>query len=424
MNESLGFGGRLSRRSFTVSSLASAIALSHSRALFAQDATPVGGDNGVTSETLLTGLLDPRFIAIDGSDVYFTETGNGGDTPVFTIPGEGTPEPTDPISMTGNTGKLSKLAADGTITEVVSDFRSYTFGANGEVVGAAGVALDGAGFAYVAVGGPGPNISLITLTGEENVVYKVDLATGEKTALAALGEFELANNPDPASIDSNLYGAAYLDGKVYVADAGGNTVYTVDAESGDITPWVVTGGLPVDFFGDAGNPARGGAKEIDSVPSGVVIGPDGRIYVSFTTGGPFPAGLAPINAYTADGTEETFATGLTMSSGLDFASDGKLYVAIVSVDLINGAPGQVVRVEDDGSLTVVIDGLVMPAGIAFDADDNLYVIEHSSVVPGGGNLVKYTGVTSVPASGGDGTPEATPVANNGGASISGPFGLR
>lgn len=414
MKQFSGLGDRLTRRSFAAGSLASAVALGGIRQFSAQNATPVMGGTGVTSEILLTGLLDPRFIAIDDTDVYFTESGNGGDESVFATAGEGTPESADPISMTGQSGKLSRLSADGTVTEVVSDFRSYTFGDHGEVVGAAGVALDGAGFAYVAVGAPGPDVPNITLTGEESVVYKVDLASGEKTVLVDIAAYEIANNPDPAAIDSNLYGVAFMDGTVFVADAGGNTIYTVDAETGEIAPWVVTGGFPAEFLPESGNPARGGDRELDSVPSGLVIGPDGRIYVSFTTGGPFLPGFAPINAYSVDGTEETYATGLTMSSGLDFASDGMLYVAIVSVDFINGGPGQIVRVEDDGSLTVVIDGLTMPAGIKFDGEDNLYVIEHASVVPGGGNLVKYMGVTSVPAGNGDeGTPEATPVAEGG-----------
>lgn len=419
------FSSRVSRRSFAAGSLASAVMLTGGRGISAQDATPVtdeGSDSGVTSEVLLTGLADPRFVLVDGGDVYFTESGTGGDEPIAELASDGTPAG-DPISMAGPSGKVSKLAADGTVTAIADDLRSFTFGES-EIVGAAGLALDGNGSLYVAIGAPGPSVGLIELTGNEGVVVKIDLATGEQTVLANLVDYEITNNPDPMAVDSNLYGMSYLDGKLYVADAGGNCIYAVDAATGEIAVFAVTGGIEAPFLPDSGNPARGGAKEIDSVPSSAVPGPDGRIYVSFVTGGPFPAGLAPVYAYSPDGEQEVFATGLTMTQSLAFSSDGSLYASIASVDLINGQPGEVVRVEADGSLTTVLGGLIFPGGIAFDADDNLYVLEMVTGVPGGGQLVKYTGVTSVVAAPeSEATPEpeetepaATPVAEGGAGS--------
>lgn len=102
-----------------------------------------------------------------------------------------------------------------------------------------------------------------------------------------------------------------------------------------------------------------------------------------------------------------------MTADIAWDSLGRMYVSIVSTDLVNGAPGQIVRIEADGSQTVVVDDLIMPAGIAFDLEDNLYVINKSSIVPGGGEILKYTGVTAVPAV--EGTPaqdDATPVADS------------
>lgn len=407
-------GFSANRRTLTKATLVSLAAMKVGGSTLAQDATPdaspVSGVVGV--EVLLEGLADPRFVAIDGDDVLFTESGTGGDEPVFTIPGEGTPEPEAPISGTGHTGKLSRLSSDGSVTEIVSDFRSYTFGDHGEIVGAAGVVLDGEGSAYVTVGAPGPFVGEMPLTGEEGVVYKVDLASGEKEVIADLLTWELEENPDPWFIDSNIYGLDLLDDVLYVADAGGNTIISVDVESGEVATFAVTGGLDAPFLPDSGNPARGGELEIDSVPSTVVVGPDDRLYVSYVTGGPFPAGLAPVDAFSADGSVETVAQGLTMVADIAFDSAGRLYASMISTDFLTQAPGQIVRVEEDGSLTVIADGLVMPAGIAFDAEDNLYALTFSSVVPGGGQLVRITGAADVPASGGDdGTaePEASPV---------------
>lgn len=401
----------LNRRKLSKASLATLAALKAGSLVHAQDATPVDDASPVPGgepEVLATGLADPRFIVIDGDNVYFTESGTGGDEPVFTVAGEGTPEPADPISMSGHTGKLSVLsAADGSITEIVSDFRSYTFGDHGEIVGAAGLALDGAGSAFVAVGAPGPFVGDMTLTGEEGVVYKVDLASGEKEVIADLVTWEIEQNPDPAAIDSNLYGAEYLDGVVYVADAGGNTIISVDAETGEVATFAVTGGLEAPFLPETGNPARGGEMEIDSVPSCVVAGPDGRLYVSYVTGGPFPAGGAPVDAFSVDGTEERVAEGLTMVGDLAFDSSGRMYASVISTNFVEQAPGQVVRIEEDGSITPVMDGIPVPAGIAFDAADNLYVLVFSAVAPDGGMLLRVNGLGAADA--GTPEPEATPV---------------
>lgn len=399
------------RRAFAIGGASALAATKLSGSLHAQDATPAIDDapaesGNVTSEVLLTGLADPRFVVVDGEDVYFTESGVGGDVPIFVPSDEETP-----VSMLGQTGKVSRLSADGTVTEIASDLKSYTFGAAGEIVGPAGLALDGEGSVYVAVGAPGPFVADMPRTGEEGVLLKIDIESGEQTVVADLIDWEISENPDPILVDSNPYGMSLVDGVAYVADAGGNTIIAVDTASGEVSTFAVTAGLPADFFGEAGNPGRDGAPELDSVPSAVVPGPDGRLYVGYVTGGPFPAGYAPIDAYSVDGSVERVVEGLTMTADIAFDSAGQMYVSIVSTDLINGGPGQVVRVEDDGSLTVVIDGLALAAGIAFDADDNLYVINKSSMVPGGGELIKYAGVRTVSAS--SATPaavgEATPV---------------
>lgn len=392
------------RRTLTKATLASLVAMKIVGTARAQDATPVDDeDAGPPMDVLATGLADPRFIVVDGDNVYFTESGTGGEEEIFTTDDEH-------ISMSGHTGKLSVFnAADGSVTEIVSDFRSYTFGEHGEIVGPAGLALDGTGSAYVAVGSPGPFVGVMSLTGEEGVVYKVDLASGDKEVIADLVTWEIENDPDPMSIDSNLYGADLLDGVLYVADAGGNSIISVDVDSGEVATFAVTGGLDAPFLPESGNPARGGDLEIDSVPSTVVVGPDGRLYVSYVTGGPFPPGIAPVDAFSTDGSSERVVEGLTMVGDLAFDSSGRLYASIISTNFLEQGPGQVVRVEADGALTIVADGLPVPAGIAFDASDNLYVMVFSAVAPDGGQLWRFNGAGAVAEEVGTPAPEATPV---------------
>lgn len=412
----------MNRRQFTVAATSTATALAISPRLGStQDATPVAAATppapDVQIEVMVTGLQDPRFVVTDGASVYVTEAGVGGDTEVFTTAGEGTPESASPVSHRGTTGKLSRLDPDGTVTVVADGFQSYTFGGNGEIVGPAGVAIDGAGKAYVTVGAPGPYIADIELTGAENVLVEIDLASGEQRIVADLGQYEIANNPDPVAIDSNLYGVAVHEGIAYVVDSGGNSVLAVDIATGEVRTFAVTGGIEVPFLGDAGNPLRAGEAEIDSVPSGIAIGPDGRIYLTYVTGGPFPIGFARIDAFSADGQRHDFATGLTMVTDVAFASDGTAYAVMMSSDFLNGGPGKIVRISPDGAHLVVVDNLQLPNGLAFDADDTLYVTHKASFFPvGGGELLKMTGVTTatgVPLTGpaDTATAEATPVAD-------------
>lgn len=407
----------LSRRQFSLAAAATASAIAITPRLGAgQDATPVTAASpapaDVAIEVVLTGLKDPRFLATDGETVYMTEAGTGGDTAVFEQAGPGTPEPAEPISQRGTTGTLSRIDADGTVTLVADGFQSYTFGGNGEIVGAAGVALDGAGKAYVTVGAPGPFISSIELTGEENALIEVDLASGEKRVVADLSPHEMKANPDPMAVDSNLYGLALREGVAYIADSGGNSIVSVDITTGEVSTFAVTGGIDAPFLGEAGNPLRGGEMQIDSVPSGIHLGPDDRLYVTYVTGGPFPPGLSRVDAFTIDGQQDAFATGLTMVTDVAFASDGTAYVVTMSADLINGGPGKVIRLAADGNHMVVVDGLQLPNGLAFDANDTLYVTHKASfALPGGGELLRITGVTTAtgtPLSPGLVTPEATP----------------
>lgn len=395
---------RIDRRTFTLGAAASAAAIAGGvAAARAQDATPAAGTSplalpeGVEAQVLATGLNNPRFVKVVGDWIFFTEAGLGGDDALFATPAAGQQDSGAPVTKRGHNGTLKSIGPDLSEYTIVDDFISYTFG-EVEVVGAAGLGFDDNGSAYVIVGAPGPYIGQIERTGEEAAVYKVDLATGEKSVLADIGAYEIANNPDPATVDSNPYGGTVAGGLVYVADAGGNAVYTVNAATGEIAVFAITGGLPAPFLPEAGNPLRGGAKEIDSVPSTVTEGPNGNVFVPFITGGPFPPGMAPVYEYAPDGTKTDFATGLTMASDIAFSSDGTAYVCIMSSNLLAGGAGQIVRIGADGSKTVVLDGLMAPNGIDFDSEDNLFLTHKANGFPGEGELVRFSGVTAVAGS--------------------------
>lgn len=262
----------------------------------AQDGTPeaVEGPPPLPEgcELVASGLLSPRYIAIgeDGS-VYVTEAGVGGDEEMFAptegTP-EGTPEPQAPIATRGFSGQVTKVAPDGTVSVIASGLASYLIGGF-EATGPAGIVLAG-GLVWVAVGGPGPETPNVEPIEGQNSVVSIDEASGETTIVADLQTIEVEANPDGFGIDSNVYGMALgNDGLLYVADAGGNSISTVDPAAGGATLLAVTPGIeiPEDQAPPGGNPARAGANELDPVPCGVEAAADGGVHVSLLSGGPF-----------------------------------------------------------------------------------------------------------------------------------------
>jgi len=375
---------------------------------FAQDATPQAGGlpplpAGAT--VVAEGVISPRFIAIDtDGSLLVTEAGTGGDEELSfpaeesgTPSAEATPVEPAPAGTRGLTGQVSRVAADGTVSVVASGIASY----NSEgPVGPAGISVSN-GSIWITVGGAGPATAMVTPLETENSVLSIDPASGTATKIADIGAFERATNPDPFNIDSDLYGAVLgPDGLFYVCDAGGNTVYKVDLATGDISIAAVLEGIAVpDELKDAlagGNPERGGAMELDPVPTDIVVGADGTAWVTTLAG--LAPGAAKVLTIAPDGTVSDLATGLSALVGIATGPDNNLYVSSISKNFFQDVPdlGQVLKVNGDGSTEVVVDGLLLPNGITFDATGNLYVA-HVTTPPGPttdavGQILRFEGI--------------------------------
>jgi hypothetical protein len=377
----------------------------------AQEASPVASpDAGIPgvpagAVVLAAGLMSPRYLTVaeDGS-VYVTEAGVGGDEEIIAPPVEGTPEATaspvaaEPLGTRGTTGQVTKIAADGTVSVVASGLASYLIGGL-EATGPAGIVLSG-GSIWVAVGGPGPGTGTMPPIPTENSVVSIDEATGEFAVVADIGAYEIANNPDPNAVDSNVYGMDIgTDGALHVADAGGNTVYHVDPATGELTVLAVIPGLeiPEDQAPPGGNPERGGANEADPVPTGVAANPAGGVFVGLLSGFPFPAGGTKIVAIAEDGTVTDAGIGLTMCTDVAIGPDGQMYAVQISLNFLQEVPdpGNVVRVFANGTLEPVVEGLMLPNGIAFDAAGNLFIATGTVTPPGmdpAGMVLRIDGV--------------------------------
>lgn len=383
-----------------------------------QGATPVGPPLPEGCTVVAEGLINPRYVAVaDDGSIYVSEAGTGGDEVIeMQAPAvDATPadfDATPPAeegmghaaSSRGDTGQVTVISPDGTQSVLASGLPSYRLGGP-EVTGPAGIAVADDGKVLLAIGGAGPLTAATEPLPNENSVVSIDPASGEVTLLADIGSYERANNPDPHAIDSNIYGIGVAaDGTIYVNDAGGNATYLVPAGGGDPELLAAHPGIPLPEGVEAppgGNPGRGGALELDPVPTDVEVLEDGTVLSGLLSGGPFPPGAAKVVSVGADGTLTDVATGLTMVVGLAVGPDGHLYVSQISTNFLGEVPtpGSVVRVFEDGTQEVVLDGLMLPNGIAFEADGSMLVITGAtSPAEPMGQLLRCTGVSTAEVS--------------------------
>ena len=328
-------------------------------------------------------------MAADGG-VYVAEAGLGGDESFQGPPAFGT-------SSRGPNGKIIKVAPDGTKTDVATGLPSIALGGF-EVVGLARL-IEAQGALWAVTGFVH---EVVTQQPNESAVLRIDPGTGTVTLVADIGAYERANDPDGFGVESDLNGLALgKDGMLYVADAGGNTLYRVNPTTGAISLVTVFAGLP----GQGENPARGGRSELDPVPTSVAVGADGTVYVGLLGGFPFPSGSAKVVRVAADGTVSDAVTGFTLITGLEIGPDGLLYVVEFAsgFNLTTEPPswnentGRVVRIAADGSKQVVIDGLNGPFGITFNPAGDLFVTNNSNTVPQAGaqgSILRVNGVAA------------------------------
>ncbi|MCO5222454.1 MAG: ScyD/ScyE family protein [Thermomicrobiales bacterium] len=316
------------------------------------------------------GLWNPGNLTLgaDGT-LYIAEqgiAGGGMDGPSVATPGpDGSPIPAAPPLVAP---QISAVAPDGAQAVLTTAAGGVGIGIHEQTLYvSAGGGSVGSGFAPLPV---------------ENTVSAVDIMSGEAQVVAELGPYEEANNPDGTDINPNLYGLGVApDGTVYVADAGGNTIYQIDPASGEFSLFAVVPNL-TDLTGSTPTPEEEAMQPgpRQPVPTSVAIAPDGTITVVLLSemwNGP------SILDYQADGTYAVRETEpLSMIVNATYGPDGLLYVSQLTADFSGEmpAPGAVYRVEADGVVTPVVEGLFFPHGIAFaPASGNLFVVTNSII---------------------------------------------
>jgi hypothetical protein len=382
---------KLNRRRLAQIGLATSVAVAGvghvaSHAL-AQDATPEGeGGPGLPplpegATIIAEGLYNPGNLAFgpDGT-LYIAETGvaGGGEEPPA-----GTPDPNaTPVQAPPPPvpPRVSQVAPDGTQSVLTDAF------------GGVGIAVYN-GEVFASTGGSSVSMGMIPLPAE-NTVSAVSIETGETRVVASLGEYEVDNNPDETDVNPNLYGLDITDaGEIYVADAGGNTLYKVDAATGAYELFAIVPDLTV-LTGAEPDPEFGARQP---VPTSVVIDDGGFINVGLLAEGWEGPGIL---AYAPDGTYTVGVSGLSMTVSAALGPDGLLYVSQLTADFSGEmpAPGNVFRINADGTIEAVVEGLFFPHGIAFDAEGNLYIAVNSIIsapdAPAG-QVIRIDGIAAV-----------------------------
>lgn len=363
---------RVTRRTFTLAAASAVTAASVSvppGLSLTQDATPPVP----AGATVIAGnLANPRHLAIAGDGTIFvTEAGTGGDG----------------LLNRGYSGRLSRITPDGTAEVLVSRLVSYAEG-----FGAAGIALlDDA--LYVAVGGHAVDRGQEPLP-EENTLDRVDPDTGEIAVVAAMGGYEIDNNPDRADVSTNLYGIApRRDGSLLVTDAGANVLYRVDPRTGEFALLHVIPSLAR----LPGREAPAGERSRQAVPTSVVVDDEDLIHVGLLSQR-WPEDGPSILAVTADGTFTPVLLGGSMIVSIAFGPDRRLYFSQL-VDVLGGDSriGSIRRVLEDQTSEPVIENLTQPHGIAFDSAGNLFVATNallSTPDEAVGQLLRFDGVAA------------------------------
>jgi hypothetical protein len=250
------------------------------------------------------------------------------------------------------------------------------------------VVVDEAGDAYV-IEGLGGDPADRAMLGELGAPYGqlLHVHADGFAAVADVAGFEATANPHPDEIDTNPYALLIVEDGFLVADAGGNDIVHV-AGDGTLSVYATFPDQMAEAPPDFGLPP-GTVIPFQSVPTGIVQGPDGAYYVTELAA--FGPGLARVwrlqdsngDGDALDAGEATvYASGFTTLLDLGFDSQGRLYV-------LDFSSGVLIRVEADGSWTEVLGGLAAPTGLAIGPDDSIY-ISNFGVMPGMGQLLKVT----------------------------------
>jgi hypothetical protein len=350
-------------------------------------AAPASAQSVDEIDVIARDLDNPRHVAVSHEgDVYVAESGRGAPATASNSCFDSAEGP----ACTGATGAVTRISRHRwryRQERIAKGLASFAPESGDNAIGPHGVFVKGDDV-FVTNGGPTaptrgtpPAVVLRdpTLVSEEPVsaLYGTLLELrrhGRVRLIADIWDFERDNNPDAQvgnpAIDSNPVDVYADSGRFFVADAGGNTLLRA-SRGGELSVVSIFPSIPPDPTG------------MNAVPTGVVRGPDGALYVSQLTGFPFPVGGA--NVFRVDprtGAFTPYASGFTNAMDLAFGRDGTLYVLEIDSDSLfpvvgPGTDGGIWAVPPGGGAPQRIElpagTLTHPGGIAVGRRGDLFV---------------------------------------------------
>ena len=333
-------------------------------------AATAGAHRDKSPEVVASGLDNPRDLDVGRwGTVYVTEAGRGGSGPCVTNEETGT-------NCAGATGAVTQIR-HGEQRRVLEGLPSLAPAGGDGALGPSDIHLRHFGGAYLTVGlGADPAVrdQLGDLGPDFGQLYKIS-GFGHLRAVADISAYEAAANPDGGAFDSNPNSVTTDRGRIYVVDAGGNSLLRVH-RSGEISTVAV---FPDRLITPPPGMGLPDPFPMQAVPTNVVVGPDGALYVSQLTGFPFPVGAANVYRVEPGSEPEVYASDLTNVTDLAFDRHGNLWVVEFAANgLASGDPtGALIKIRPDGSReTVLSEGLVNPYGVAIGRRGDIYVSNH------------------------------------------------
>ncbi len=333
-------------------------------------------------EVVASGLDNPRGLEVSRSgSIYVAEAGRGGAGPCVASPEE------EGEVCVGSTGAVTKIWRGGQ-RRVVTGLPSVA-GADGSATGPHDVALNSHGSSYVIVGlggSPETRSAFGPLGAGLGKLYSFSYS-GRTRAIADLVAYEAANDPDGEGVDSNPYSVVSQWGKAVVADAGGNDLVSVSRRglsTKAVFPSQIVPAPP-------GIPDLPPELPAQAVPTSVVSGPGGALYVGQLTGFPFAVGAASVYRVERGEDPEVVAGGFTNIIDIAFDRRGNLYVLEIAKNgLLSGDPaGALYRVSRKGGPPKLIldQGLEAPGGLAISRWGDIF-ISNRGTSSGTGEVVR------------------------------------
>lgn len=329
------------------------------------------------------GLNGPMGILVeDDGTVWIVDSGIGGDRVVRT------PDPVARQVAEGSFGETSRIIRLSPSGERTDFARLPSLQVGGIAYGGARLAmLDGV--LYATSGGWVEGTPEL----EPDYAGVVRVDSGRVSEVVDTREFEIGTNPDGGGVETNPFGlAAGPDATLWLTDAAGNALYRVHPDERRLELVTAFEVLP----GQAPNPTRNGALEVEAVPTGIAF-MDGEAYVSLLPGLPMSPGSARVVHVSATGAVRDYATGLTRLTDLQVGPDGHLYAVSMGVPAAGDPTGSVIRILAGSSSEPVVTGLPFPTGLAFDRAGDLYVTTGGVGEPGSGQVLRYPGIARPPA---------------------------